>query len=365
MKHSFAKRTIACAAFYTGCLLNTPGTAQSVLFDFDNAPQYTSLPISLTVNSITAHFSATGQGFSIQDAGVLGFTPQGFSGRVIYPNSIYLADLLVKFDTPLTDFSIIYSCQELGCDDAATMRVTAYMNGSPVGTSTQVARNPGTWPTDTLKCSFTQGFDSVVVHYDKKPPTCQDYGVIFMADNMRVTAKALLPVSLVYFTCEASKNTAILRWKAAEEINLAEYVVEYADNNGNFRDVVNIPPLGVNSNYSFVHHNVNNMGYYRLKMINIDGSVQYSDIKKLVFNIAPLVTIGPNPASAYITIHGGNAIDIKTVQLLSVKGEIVKTIRGYNSEQKIIVSGLAKGTYIVRAFSAKGEVVIEKLFLKI
>jgi hypothetical protein len=166
----------------------SPVSAQAVLFDFDNAPIYSSLPINQTVSGITAHFSGTDQGYSIQDANVLGFVPQGFTGHIIYPNSIYLADLLISFDQTLTDFSIMYSCQELGCDDAATMRVTTYMNGSFAGTSTKTASNPGTWPVDTLRCSFPQGFDSVVVHYDSHPPTCQDYGVIFMADNMRVTA---------------------------------------------------------------------------------------------------------------------------------------------------------------------------------
>lgn len=43
------------------------------------------------------------------------------------------------------------------------------------------------WPVDTLRCQFPQGFDSVVVHYDSPPPTCQDYGTIYLADNMRVT----------------------------------------------------------------------------------------------------------------------------------------------------------------------------------
>jgi hypothetical protein len=163
-------------------------SAQTVLFDFDNAPLYTSLPINLTVGGITAHLSATSQGFSIQNANAIGFVPQGFSGRIIYPNSINLSDLIISYDKTLTDFSIMYCCQELGCDDAARMRVTAYMNGSYVGTNTKTAANPGTWPVDTLRCSFPQGFNSVVVHYDARPPTCSDYGTIYMADNMVVTA---------------------------------------------------------------------------------------------------------------------------------------------------------------------------------
>ncbi len=161
--------------------------AQEVLFDFDAAPVYTPFPIDQTAGGITAHFSGTGEGYSIQDANTMGFTPDGFGGHCIYPGSVFLADLLISFDKTLTDFSILYACQELGCDDAATMRVSAFLNGVFVGTNTEVAANPGTWPSATLSCSFASGFDSVVVHYDSPPPTCSDYGVIFMADNMRVT----------------------------------------------------------------------------------------------------------------------------------------------------------------------------------
>ena len=167
--------------------LVSQGSAQVILFDFDSAPLYTSLPIYQTAGGITAHLSATGQGYSIQNANALGFTPPGFSGHIIYPNSIYLADLLIHFDHTLTDFSIMYCVQELGCDNSATMKVTAYMNGVYVGISTRTATFPGTWPVDTLRCTFPQGFDSVVVHYWLPPPTCADYGTIFLADNMRVT----------------------------------------------------------------------------------------------------------------------------------------------------------------------------------
>lgn len=196
LKRLFETVSVNCSLIVSACLIAvffrviapvSPLLAQDILFDFDNAPLYSSLPLYQTAGGITAHLTATGQGYSIQNANVLGFTPPGFSGRIIYPNSIYLADLRVKFDHTLTDFSIMYACQELGCDDAATMRVTAYMNGSYVGTNTRTATFPGTWPVDTLRCIFPQGFDSVIVHYDSPPPTCQDYGTIFMADNMRVT----------------------------------------------------------------------------------------------------------------------------------------------------------------------------------
>ena len=176
--------TVFLLAFFAFTITSS---SQVILFDFDNAPLYTSLPIYQTAGGITAHLSATGSGYSVQAANVLGFTPPGFAGHILYPNSIYGSDILVHFDHTLTDFSIMYCVQELGCDNSATMRVTAYINGAYVGYSNRTATFPGTWPVDTLQCHFPQGFDSVVVHYQSPPPTCQDYGVVFLADNMRVT----------------------------------------------------------------------------------------------------------------------------------------------------------------------------------
>ena len=160
--------------------------AQSVLFDFENAPRQTSLPISLTVGGITTQFYSAGLGgFSVQWANTYGFTPPGFSGLCLFPNGIDAADLHAGFSTTLTDFAILYSPQELGCDASATMRVTAYLDDVFVGTATTNASAPGTWPSEWLR--FNSGrFNSVVVHYDKAP-ACGDYGMIFMADNMTVT----------------------------------------------------------------------------------------------------------------------------------------------------------------------------------
>jgi hypothetical protein len=160
--------------------------AQSVLFDFENAPRFSPLPISLAVGGITAHFSATGQGYSIQLATVQGLNPVGFSGNCIYPGSINAADLIVEFSTPLTDFSILYAPEEYACDSSATMRVSAYLNSALVGTATTNAQ-AGTWPSETLRLSSAQGFDKVVVHYDQPPVTGGDWGPVFMADNMTVT----------------------------------------------------------------------------------------------------------------------------------------------------------------------------------
>jgi len=175
------------ALLAAGCSAATTASAQSVLFDFDSAPVHTSLPTTLTVGELTAHFSATGQGFSIQPANSLGFTPAVFSGYWVYPNSIYAADLLISFSQTVRSFSILYAPEEYGCDSSATVRVTAYQDGTWVGSTTTNANPPGTWPSATLAYASSKGFNNVVVHYAAAPVTGGDWGPIFMADNVTVT----------------------------------------------------------------------------------------------------------------------------------------------------------------------------------
>jgi hypothetical protein len=163
--------------------------AQSVTFDFDNAPQHAPLPLYLTAGGITGYFSSGSPfyNYSIQSADVLGFTPEGFSGLCIFPSTIYQSDLLVAFDTQLTSASILYAPEEYGTDSSCTMRMTAYLGATYVGTNTHQIPHGGTWPSGTLSFSSIYTFDNIVIHYDAPPPTGGDYGPIFMVDNLIVT----------------------------------------------------------------------------------------------------------------------------------------------------------------------------------
>jgi len=162
---------------------------QTVFFNFDNAPLYSTLPIDQTMSGVTAHFSSgsIGYNYSIQRADVLGFTPAGFSGNCIYPNQVYLCDLLISFDHALTAISLMYSPEEYATDSSCTMRITAYLGTTYVGTNTFTIAPPGTWPVGTLSFHSAQPFDNVIVHYDAPPITGGDYGPIFMVDNVLVT----------------------------------------------------------------------------------------------------------------------------------------------------------------------------------
>jgi hypothetical protein len=164
---------------------------QLITYDFDSGPLHSSLPLTLTIDGLNAHFSASPAiyGYSIQQpTDAIGLTPSGFSGYCLAPNTVYQCDLIVTFDQPITTISLLYAPQELATDSSCTMRITAYSGQNQVKTSTAVADPPGVWPTGTLSLSSAAAFDQVAIHYDSPPPTGGDYGPIFVVDNIAVSA---------------------------------------------------------------------------------------------------------------------------------------------------------------------------------
>lgn len=152
-------------------------------FDFDNAPVMSPLPLDLLSGGVGAHFSG---GYSVQPVGTLGIAPLGMSGLYLYPSSVFASDLVIDFNTVITDFSILYAVDELACDTSATMRVTGYLNGAFAGTQTTFAPVPGVYPSATLSLVAPAGFNRAVVHWESPGLLCQDYGPIFFADNVTV-----------------------------------------------------------------------------------------------------------------------------------------------------------------------------------
>ncbi len=106
------------------------------------------------------------------------------------PNSINLSDLLVSFSQSLTSFSILVAPQDLNTDTSATLMVSAFFNSTLIGTATGAPPASGVWPSATLAFASAQPFNNVVVHYALPPPGGGDFGTIFVADNMIVTAAA-------------------------------------------------------------------------------------------------------------------------------------------------------------------------------
>lgn len=165
----------------------------------------------------------------------------------------------------------------------------------------------------------------------------------------------VVPIQLLNFTCTAVGNTANLNWISAEEINADKYIVEYSKDGSNFQSIAIINAKGSNSNYKYVHQQVNSTAFYRLKMMDKDGSFKYSEIRVVKFDNKNGFTIAPNPANEMVYVFTKNNAAIKSIQLISMDGQVLKTVDQYNSGGEISIHNFPIGTYILKAIYKNDE----------
>jgi poly(beta-D-mannuronate) lyase len=174
-----------------------------------------------------------------------------------------------------------------------------------------------------------------------------------------------LPARLLNFTASKNGKVALLQWQVSEEINVERYDVEWSSNGNGFTSVGNVTATAGNAfvfTYSFTHANpATGSNYYRVKIIDRDGRVAYTPVRKLSFTEIISLSLYPNPARQSVTV-GLNVADASavTVKLISMTGAIVKTITTNNQGNiNIPLSGIAAGIYQVQAWQ-QGELIATK-----
>jgi hypothetical protein len=164
-----------------------------------------------------------------------------------------------------------------------------------------------------------------------------------------------LPIKLESFTAAPQNNTVVLRWVVSDEINVAQYEIEFSATATNFKSIGNTTANG-SRNYSMLHTApVTGFNYYRLKTTDKDGKVSYSDVRKVNFGKSGAVSIYPNPAVGFVNIALANTMVNKpgTISLLSAEGKVVfqKHSNALSQTETITVNNLAGGKYIVQIFT--------------
>jgi hypothetical protein len=105
----------------------------------------------------------------------------------------------------------------------------------------------------------------------------------FAVDDITITNISPLPVELINFYAETYSDFNLLRWTTASEINFNCFVVEKSVN-GQWFYVLDTVKSQLNSNqtnnYLFYDYETSTAeySYYRLKQIDLDGTIKYSEI---------------------------------------------------------------------------------------
>ncbi|MEO6316860.1 MAG: T9SS type A sorting domain-containing protein [Chitinophagaceae bacterium] len=188
--------------------------------------------------------------------------------------------------------------------------------------------------------------------------------------SVMFTPSSLLPVPLSNFQVAAVKTTALLQWKSGAESAFSYYQVERSANNGaSYIAAAVVAAKGSNTVYSFTDKlDAMNLDgakiYYRLKMVDRDGSVEYSAVKLVSFSRqANTITIKsfPNPATTTVYLTSGGISSAVPVQasIHDMQGRVVKivTSAAVISSNTVAVSleGISKGHYIITIRGTNGE----------
>jgi poly(beta-D-mannuronate) lyase len=165
-----------------------------------------------------------------------------------------------------------------------------------------------------------------------------------------------LPVHLIQFGILLVNKTVQLTWDVTNEINFREYLVEHSTNGINFMGISTIASKNNHgaSSYTFSHNNLTlGNNFYRLKMMDRDGSYQYSPIKMVNFSNEVSIHIYPNPASHFLYVEvSGMLLTGAALQIINSLGVTVKTIAITANKQSIPLHQFPKGIYQIRFVQA-------------
>jgi hypothetical protein len=183
-------------------------------------------------------------------------------------------------------------------------------------------------------------------------------------DHVQFNDGRVTPVELVTFDARRTGSSVTLDWATATEQNSGWYEVERAVNTGNelvFERIETVPAAGNSTSrreYNAIDNNVRTGSYvYRLRMVDRDGTFDYSDEVAVVIgdNANSTLAIGearPNPVSGIANVdYTINTPGFVRVELTDMIGRTVSTIFEGNVSSagtyslEVSAEGLAAGMY--------------------
>ncbi len=174
----------------------------------------------------------------------------------------------------------------------------------------------------------------------------------------------VLPVNMLYFRAEKKAEQSLLSWATATEVKSSGFVVERSKDARAWTEI-GFEASKATSNtelyYSFLDENpMNGNNFYRLKQLDIDGGIEYSQVKLVKFDKTHQLQILPNPANASFVIKGlrGN----NTITMANVAGQVLVNTRAEGvGEQLIQIVHLPAGMYFVTVTNEDGSSEVHKV----
>jgi hypothetical protein len=174
---------------------------------------------------------------------------------------------------------------------------------------------------------------------------------------------APLPVELLSFTGFQKDGKHLLNWKTSFEINTSHFEIEHSTNSQLFTSIAKIIANGNSNailNYDFTNQKpfIGN-NFYRLKLVDKDGSFIYSNIILLKVLSGYTISVYPNPTADILNINLGGNLQNKPIliSLIDASGKIImqKQVLQNNQNITLNVAHLPKATYSLLLINNEGS----------
>lgn len=184
---------------------------------------------------------------------------------------------------------------------------------------------------------------------------------------LSVFKNCALPVTLIDFDGSKVENTAVLKWRTAEETNSDRFDIERSADGKNWQTVGTAKSHGesfVVLSYEFVDKKpAAGDNFYRLKMIDLDKTFAYSRVVNVRFaNDALKSEFHPNPVSDVLYLTSSDWNKVKSVEIHNMIGTSVYR-SGKSVSKTIPVKDLPVGMYVLTITHSNGEIVTRKVLI--
>ncbi|MFT4031521.1 MAG: DUF3500 domain-containing protein [Siphonobacter sp.] len=202
-------------------------------------------------------------------------------------------------------------------------------------------------------------FSSQIHYHSVWRDHVSDYGI-----DLTSTA---LPLQLISFSVTNNKDERVLNWTSADEKDMAKYIVERSVDAKEYSVINSVAAKNNAANsYSVVDAAVLDATtiYYRLKMVDNDGTYTYSRVVSVKKSNANNMSIYPNPTGNTLQIMLESTASNANLQIIAADGKTVMTKSGVSGQKlSFDISHLPKGTYLVAVYTGNG-VLFKSKFVK-
>jgi len=188
------------------------------------------------------------------------------------------------------------------------------------------------------------------------------YGPLGITSSGPKTASSL-PVKLTNFEVKSMQGRNILTWATQQEENSEKFIILKSTDGSKWNTIGEVKAAGNSSikiNYEYSDYNpLAAKQFYRLKIVDLDGSIEYSEIRQIGGNNVSSVTVFPNPATDYIRVStGSSANNNLSIQLINSSGKVLeqKKVSDSGSVTSFSMSNYTSGLYIIRVIHQSGNI---------